>query len=78
MSVILGFSNSHNGSVALISNGEVKVAIQAERISRRKRNSLPTGKETELLQKCVQYCLDASGFKYQDIDSIAFSTPWKL
>ena len=56
MSVILGFSNTHNGSVALINNGEVKVAIQAERISRRKRKSLPLGKEPELAQKCVQYC----------------------
>ena len=78
MSVILGFSNTHNGSVALIRNGEVKVAIQAERISRRKRKSLPLGKEPELTKKCVQYCLDASGLEYKDIDSIALSTPWKL
>ena len=28
MSIILGFSNTHNGSVALICNGEVKVAIR--------------------------------------------------
>ena len=78
MSVILGFSNTHNGSVALINNGEVKVAIQAERISRRKRKSLPLGKEPELAQKCVQYCLNASGLKYQNIDAIALSTPWKV
>jgi len=78
MSVILGFSNTHNGSVALIRNGEVKVAIQAERISRKKRKSLPLGKEPELTKKCVQYCLDASGLEYKDIDSIALSTPWKL
>ena len=43
MGVILGISNSHNGSVALIVDGQVKVAIQAERISRRKRQSLPFG-----------------------------------
>ena len=78
MSVILGFSNTHNGSVALINNGEVKVAIQAERISRRKRKSLPLGKEPELAQKCVQYCLKASGLNYQNIDAIALSTPWKV
>ena len=78
MSVILGFSNTHNGSVALISDGEVKVAIQAERISRRKRKNLPLGQEKELAQKCVEYCLEGSGLQYQDINAIALSTPWKV
>jgi carbamoyltransferase len=78
MSVILGFSNTHNGSVALICDGEVEIAIQAERISRRKRQSLPLGEELELTQKCVRYCLDASGLQYQDIDAVALSTPWKV
>ena len=48
MNVVLGFSNTLNGSVALLCDGEVKVAIQAERISRKKRQSLPLGKEIEL------------------------------
>ena len=78
MSIILGFSNSHNGSVALIRDGEVKAAIQAERISRHKRQSLPLGEELELTQKCVRYCLDASGLQYQDIDAVALSTPWNV
>jgi len=78
MSIVLGFCNSHNGSVALICDGDVKVAIQAERISRRKRQSLPLGEEIELAQECARYCLDASGFRYQDIDAIALSTPWAV
>ena len=78
MGIILGFSNTHNGSVALICDGEVKVAIQAERISRRKRQSLPLGKEIELTHKCVEYCLNSSGFQYKDINAIALSTPWKV
>ena len=45
MGIILGISNSHNGSVAIIENGEVKSAIQAERISRQKRQSLPINEE---------------------------------
>ena len=76
MSVILGFSNTHNGSVALISDGKVRSAIQAERISRKKRQVLPLGEETKLVHKCVNYCLKASGFKYQDIEAVALSTPW--
>ena len=78
MSVILGFSNTHNGSVALIRDGEVEIAIQAERISRRKRQILSLGEELELTQKCVRYCLDASGLQYQDIDAVALSTPWRV
>ena len=78
MSVILGFSNTHNGSVALIRDGKVEVAIQAERISRRKRQNLPLDEELELTQKCVRYCLDASGFQYKDIVAVALSTPWKV
>lgn len=78
MSIVLGISNTHNGSIALICDGEVKSAIQAERISRRKRKSLPLGKEIELVHESVRYCLNASGFQYQDIDAIALSTSWNV
>jgi carbamoyltransferase len=78
MSIVLGISNGHNGSIALICDGEVKSAIQAERISRCKRQVLPLGEEIELVHKSVQYCLDASGFQYQDIDAIALSTSWNV
>ena len=78
MSIVLGISNTHNGSIALICDGEVKSAIQAERISRCKRQILRLGEEIELVHKSVRYCLDASGFQYQDIDAIALSTSWKV
>ena len=45
MTLILGMSLSHNGSVALIQNGRVISAIQAERISRQKRQSLALDKK---------------------------------
>ena len=78
MSVVLGFNNSHNGSVALICDGEVKVAIQAERISRTKRQTLRLGKDIDLARKCVKYCLDTAGFEYQDIEAIGLSSPWSF
>ena len=78
MNITLGICNSHNGSVALICDGEVIVAIQAERISRYKRQILPLGKEIDLTQKCVQYCLHSTGLKYKDINLIALSTPWNI
>lgn len=78
MTVVLGFSNTHNGSVSLICDGEVKAAIQAERISRKKRQELPLGKEIFLTHECVEYCLNYSGIKYKDINAIALSTPWNV
>ena len=76
MTTVLGISNTHNGGIALIHNGEVKVAIQAERISRQKRQILPLGKEEGLTQECVRYCLEAADFQYKDIDAIALTSPW--
>ena len=61
-----------------IENGEVKSAIQAERISRQKRQSLPINEEIKLTQDCVKYCLNAAKFKYSDIEAIALSTPWRV
>ena len=79
MGITLGFNLSHNGSVALISEGEVKSAIQAERIFRSKRCSLHLNKDhIELFKNCIHYCLDTSGFQHSDIESIAFSTPWEI
>ena len=78
MSIILGISNSHNGSVALICDGQVKSAIQAERISRVKRQALYLKNDIKLVEKCVHYCLGAAGFEYSDIEAIALCTPWKL
>ena len=74
MSVILGISIAHNGGVALICDGKVKIAIQAERISRRKRQHLYLDREIELIKNCVQYCLSATGFEYSDIEAIGVST----
>ena len=78
MSVVLGFSNTHNGGVALICDGEVKVAIQAERLSRIKRKSLPLNQEKELAMQCVSYCLEMAGLKHADVQSIGLCTPWSV
>ena len=77
MNVILGINNSHNGSVALICDGEVKSAIQAERISRHKRQALSLGKDMRLIKNCINYCLNTAGFEYSDIEAVALCTPWK-
>ena len=74
MSVVLGISNAHNGSVALISEGVVKCAIQAERISRKKTQGLYLDLGRSLMENCVRYCLNATGFQYSDVEAIGVST----
>tara|TARA_B100000787_G_scaffold157564_1_gene134408 strand:- start:479 stop:2191 length:1713 start_codon:yes stop_codon:yes gene_type:complete len=77
MSITLGFNLSHNGSVALISGGEVKSAVQAERIFRLKRCTLALNKDyKELFRGCIRYCLEAADVQLSDIEAIAFATPW--
>ena len=73
MGIILGISNSHNGGVALISNGEVKCAIQAERLSHIKRQSININKEMKWTKDCIRYCLDSTGFQYADIEAISIA-----
>ena len=67
MSVALGISIAHNGSVALICDGKVKIAIQAERIARKKKKHLFLDREENLMKKCVEYCLNSTGYNYKDI-----------
>ena len=78
MSVILGFNLSHNGGVAVISDGKVKSAIQAERISRLKRYPLYLNQNKKLVKECINYCLNVAGFQHSDIEAIALSTPFNV
>ena len=76
--IIIGISFSHNGSVCLLRDGKVIVAIQAERLTRLKRQALDIDKNQDALNLCLNYCLSFSKVKIDDIDYIAFSTPWVL
>lgn len=74
---VLGICSSHNGAVALLRDGRVQVAIQAERLSRRKREMTPVLKPNAVVQDCIRYCLDYCGIGIGDLDAVATSTPWK-
>ncbi|MEE2745403.1 MAG: carbamoyltransferase C-terminal domain-containing protein [Pseudomonadota bacterium] len=78
MSVTLGISNTHNGSVAIIRDGVVLAAIQAERISRIKRQSLPLEGGSSVARDCVKYCLNEAKISYSSIKAIALCTPWEV
>ena len=75
---VLGITKSHNGAVALTNNGKVVAAIQAERISRVKRQAIELKNDKKLISACVKYCLNQAGITHADIQSIGISTPWKV
>lgn len=75
---ILGIASSHNGAAALLRDGRVIVAVQAERLTRRKRQPIRMDEPTAAESILVRYCLEAAGIEFADLDAIATSTPWHL
>ena len=74
----LGIAKSHNGAVSLSQDGKIVSAIQAERITRNKRQGIFLQNDAALVSKCVDYCLRHAGITHADIASIAISTPWAV
>lgn len=60
---ILGTGLSHNGSAVLLKDGQVLVAIEKERITRRKHDG---GNDYD----AVKYCLDAAGIGLNDLSLV--------
>lgn len=60
---ILGTGLSHNGSAVLLKDGQVIVAIEKERITRKKRDG---GNDYD----AVKYCLDAAGIALKDLSLV--------
>jgi carbamoyltransferase len=60
---VLGTGLSHDGSSCLLRDGEVRVAIEKERITRVKHDGFG---DTET----IQYCLDAEGIGFDQVDLV--------
>ncbi|WP_300566893.1 carbamoyltransferase C-terminal domain-containing protein [Flavobacterium sp.] len=60
---ILGTGLSHNGSAVLLKDGQICVAIEKERVSRKKHD----GGNDSL---AIQYCLDAEGIELKDVSLV--------
>lgn len=73
---IVGISGSHNGAVALIHDGKVIAAVQAERLMRIKRHLIRLDRIGTEVRQLVRYCLDRAGIEPNAIDVIATSSPW--
>ncbi len=63
---ILGVNASHNGAACLLHGDELVVAIQEERLNRRKRQRI-FGAERAL---CIDYCLQAAGIRPGDLSLV--------
>jgi len=64
MSVVLGVNRGHDGSVCIVKDGKLQVAIATERITRNK-------KERSFTEEVIDYVLDYCNLTIDDIDFIA-------
>ena len=75
---VLGISKGHNGAVALSCDGKVISAVQAERLSRVKRQSVTITDDIAVVSDCVKYCMEQAGITHREIQSVAISTSWDV
>lgn len=66
---VLGISASHNGAACIMRGDRILVAVQEERLTRRKRAWVHAGAHS----LCVPYCLAAAGLKPGDLDLVVAS-----
>lgn len=71
---VLGMVNNHNGSVCLLKGDRIVVAIQEERLSRRKRHATH-GSQPSL---ALKYCLDYAGIQPRDLDLVVNSVVGRM
>jgi len=67
--IALGFSVGHSRGAAITINGELRVAIANERITR-----IKTDHSDRLPLESIKYCLTALGLTYNDVDAWVWNT----
>jgi carbamoyltransferase len=76
---VLGLNLSHDRAACLVVDGQIRVAIAEERLSRRKHD-VPLNAHGEGLCHCpiaaIDYCLDAASLTLGDIDLVVASTAY--
>ena len=72
----MGINMGHDRSVAIVKDGEILVAIEQERLDRRKHSvgfmlqSPDALNQIQIPEESVAYCLDALGITMDDIASV--------
>jgi len=69
---VLGLCYSHDASACLLRDGVPAVAIQKERLSRKRHD----GSIMDIdLRECIEYCLKAEGLALEDLDLVVENSP---
>ena len=77
----MGINMGHDRSVAIVKDGEILVAIEQERLDRRKHSvgfmlqSPDALNQIQIPEESVAYCLDALGITMDDIASVTANMP---
>jgi len=66
--IVMGISTGHTRGSAITINGELAVAISNERLTR-----IKTDHSDELPKQAMEYCIDALGITYKDIDLFVYN-----
>lgn len=69
---VLGFSVGHDKGAVIIEDGKVVVGITEERLTRVKHDGAHQGGIIPF--NSINYCLNAMGITYKEIDSFVYST----
>src|SRR5213593_925737 len=67
---ILGLTASHNGSACLLRNDQIVVAIQEERLTRKKRDWLNPARSS----LAINYCLQEGDILAKDLDAVVIAS----
>ncbi|OGT90624.1 MAG: carbamoyltransferase [Gammaproteobacteria bacterium RIFOXYA12_FULL_61_12] len=77
----LGINLGHDRSAAIVRNGEIQVAIQQERLDRRKHSigvmhqSIDDPRQVQLPLEAIHYCLDHCGIGLEELATISANMP---
>ena len=69
---VLGFSNGHDKGAVVIEDGEIRVGITQERLTRVKHDGGYQG--GKIPWESINYCLNYLGWSYNDLDLVVYST----
>lgn len=68
---VLGVAASHNGAACLLKDGEIVVAVQEERVTRKKRAFIEAHEESF----AIRYCFDHAGISPADLSAAVVCSP---
>lgn len=75
MSYVIGIAYSHDASVCLLKDGEIRMAVPLERICRIKRCTVPFDMGIKILRQAIETCFESEGINWKDIEGVSMVSP---